>query len=455
MVGHNGPIPKYNANISLDCFQTDHVDNSVSKTSSYLDLSILYGDTQEDQNEMRTFKDGKIKPDCFAEERLIAFPPACGVMLILLNRFHNYVVQQLAAVNERGRFTKPSGQGTSTSIKAAWAKYDNDLFQTGRLVTCGLYINITVYDYLQTILNVNRTNSTWKLDPRFDMTTRYAKDDVPRGVGNQVSAEFNLAYRFHSCVGEADEKWTEAVQQEILGKPPFDVSVEELIMGLGKFEHGLPKDPQKRPFAHLQRGPDGKFNDDDLAQIIQIGVEQVAGSFGPRNIPKSMRAITILGIVQSRSWNLCTLNEYRNFFGLKKYETFEEVNSDPYIADQLKHLYEHPDYIEVYPGLAIEDFKDPMVPGVGVCPGYTVSRVILSDAITLIRGDRFYTLDWNPGSMTNWGFNEVAYDLNINQGCVFYKLLLRTLPKHFSPNSIYAHCKSEHLYLTRTIEFVG
>lgn len=133
----------------------------------------------------------------------------------------------------------------------------------------------------------------------------------------------------------------------------------------------------------------------------------------------------------------------QEFLRAQKYETFEEVNSDPYIADQLKHLYEHPDYIEVYPGLAIEDFKDPMVPGVGVCPGYTVSRVILSDAITLIRGDRFYTLDWNPGSMTNWGFNEVAYDLNINQGCVFYKLLLRTLPKHFKPNSIYAHCKSE------------
>ncbi len=82
-----------------DLFQTDHQDYSISKTSSYLDLSILYGDVQEEQDMMRTHKDGKIKPDCFSESRLLAFPPAAGTMLIMLNRFHNYVVEQLAAVN--------------------------------------------------------------------------------------------------------------------------------------------------------------------------------------------------------------------------------------------------------------------------------------------------------------------------------------------------------------------
>jgi linoleate 10R-lipoxygenase len=47
--------------------------------------------------------------------------------------------------------------------------------------------------------------------------------------------------------------------------------------------------------------------------------------------------------------------------------------------------------------------------------------------------------DWNPKNLTNWGFGEVAYDLSINQGCVFYKLLLRGLPHHFKPDSIYVH----------------
>src|SRR5277367_333613 len=30
--------------------------------------------------------------------------------------------------------------------------------------------------------------------------------------------------------------------------------------------------------------------------------------------------------------------------------------------------------------------------GVGICPTYTISRAILSDAVTLVRGDRFYTV---------------------------------------------------------------
>jgi len=70
-----------------DLFQTDHRDFNNSQTSSYLDLSTLYGDTQEDQDQIRTFKDGKLKPDCFSEERLLGFPPGCGVLLIMLNRY--------------------------------------------------------------------------------------------------------------------------------------------------------------------------------------------------------------------------------------------------------------------------------------------------------------------------------------------------------------------------------
>lgn len=76
-----------------DLFQTDHRDFNISRTSSYLDLSTLYGDTWEDQKEVRSFKDGKLKPDCFSEARLLAFPPGCGVLLIMLNRYDPHSLQ--------------------------------------------------------------------------------------------------------------------------------------------------------------------------------------------------------------------------------------------------------------------------------------------------------------------------------------------------------------------------
>ena len=117
-------------------------------------------------------------------------------------------MDQLAVINENGRFTKPKDDLPMEVAEKAWKKYDNDLFQTGRLITCGLYMNITLLDYLRTIVNLNRSNTTWTLDPRVAMpTTVMGEKTAPRGVGNQVSCEFNLVYRWHSAISAKDEKW--------------------------------------------------------------------------------------------------------------------------------------------------------------------------------------------------------------------------------------------------------
>jgi hypothetical protein len=74
----------------------DHKDFNISLTSSYLDLAPLYGSNKDEQSTVRTFKDGKLKPDCFSEKRILGFPPGVGLLVIMFNRFHNYVVTQLA-----------------------------------------------------------------------------------------------------------------------------------------------------------------------------------------------------------------------------------------------------------------------------------------------------------------------------------------------------------------------
>lgn len=74
-----------------------------------------------------------LKKDTFAEQRLIGQPPGACAMLIAFNRFHNYIVGELAIINENGRFSKPTGNPDTSGYKKALAKRDNDLFQTGRL----------------------------------------------------------------------------------------------------------------------------------------------------------------------------------------------------------------------------------------------------------------------------------------------------------------------------------
>jgi len=137
-----------------DLFYTRPGDPTYNDTSSYLDLTPLYGNSQEAQDTVRTFKDGLLKPDTFWDIRILGFPPGVSILLVSFNRFHNYVVGQLAAINEGGRFSVPNledihsnlrarlcathtAEQITTAAKAAYAKAvadrDNDLFQTGRL----------------------------------------------------------------------------------------------------------------------------------------------------------------------------------------------------------------------------------------------------------------------------------------------------------------------------------
>ncbi|EFE40287.1 hypothetical protein TRV_04981 [Trichophyton verrucosum HKI 0517] len=420
---------------SKDLFKTDPRNPTVSKTSSYLDLSPLYGSNQAEQDSVRTFRDGKLKPDSFAERRVHGLPPGSGLLLVMFNRFHNYVVRNLAAINEGGRFSKPQDGDAK-----AFAKYDNDLFQTGRLITCGLYINCILKDYVRTILNINRIDSDWSLDPRAENAKPFLGSPIASATGNQVSVEFNLIYRWHACISERDVKWSESIFRKIFpGRNPETIPMEEFLRNLGKFSSNLPDDPQERGLGHLKRGPDGLFNDDELVQMLTEGIEDCAGAFGAKGVPKLLRPVEILGIMQARSWNLATLNEFRKHFHLKPHETFEDINSDPYIADQLRHLYDHPDNVELYPGVVVEEVKEVMIPGSGLCPNFTISRAILSDAVALVRGDRFYTTDYTPKALTNWGLNECNYDLKVNKGHVFHKLIFRAFPHHFKRNSVYAH----------------
>jgi hypothetical protein len=102
--------------------------------------------------------------------------------------------------------------------------------------------------------------------------------------------------------------------------------------------------------------------------------------------------VEVLGIQQARTWKTGTLNELRRFLGLIEHKSFEEINPDPRISEALRQLYDHPDNVEMYPGMMVEYVKKPMAPGAGLCPPQVVGKGLLSDAVALVRGDRFYTV---------------------------------------------------------------
>ena len=265
--------------------------------SSYMDLSPLYGNSDKTQRQVRTMKDGLLKPDAFSDKRLHGFPPGVAALLCSFNRFHNYVAKALASINEGGRFIldnywsdyKEEKYGTPEQ------KRDNDLFNTARLVTCGLYINVILNDYVRTILNLNVSESEWTLDPRLDPHNVFGPSGIPEGIGNQVSVEFNLVYRWHSAISVKDEQWTNDFFDKLLPGTNWNTlgmrDLGRVLGSLRNFLDEIPFVPGMRTFAGLKRQPDGAFKDENLVNLLKEATEDCGGkfisSFGSKRSTKS------------------------------------------------------------------------------------------------------------------------------------------------------------------------
>lgn len=79
------------ANIIIhSLFDTNRRDWSINDTSSYLDLSPLYGVDLAEQETVRRFDGtGRIHDDTFADLRMLGMPPPVVALLLVFSRNHN------------------------------------------------------------------------------------------------------------------------------------------------------------------------------------------------------------------------------------------------------------------------------------------------------------------------------------------------------------------------------
>jgi len=413
-------------------FNTDHRDWTINNSSSYLDLSILYGSSDREVDAVRR-KDGtgRLWEDVLADSRLLFMPPSTCALLVIFSRNHNYIADKILSINENGSLSNPPPEDP-----VACRAQDDEIFHRSRLVNSAYFVQVILRDYVGAILGLIRDGSSWRLDP-LKASRDLNHDPFPQGEGNTVSMEFNLLYRWHTTTSVYDEQWIgDEIKKLIPGKDFNQITVQDFERGAVQM---IPdRDVRKWTFGGLTRDSNGRFKDSDLASIIQNATEAPACAFKARGIPDALRVVELLGIEQARSWGASSLNEFRKFMGLKPYTTFAEWNSDPEIHTAAAALYHHIDNLELYVGMRSEEAKVPM-PGAGLCPGYTISRAILSDAVCLTRGDRFLTVDYTPFNLTTWGYNDCqANEKDGAYGGLMSKMLLRHLPDYYSANSAYA-----------------
>jgi hypothetical protein len=87
-----------------ECFQTSRTDPWINETSSYVDLSTIYGNTEKEQKRVRTYENGRIFPDSIASERIMMMPPGVVAVLLMFSRNHNHIAENLLTVNEQGKY---------------------------------------------------------------------------------------------------------------------------------------------------------------------------------------------------------------------------------------------------------------------------------------------------------------------------------------------------------------
>ncbi|KAF8265060.1 linoleate diol synthase [Lactarius quietus] len=376
-------------------FRTSHDNVNINETSSYVDLAPLYGNNEQRLNEIRVHDGrGLMLPDTFAEDRLMLLPPAVCVLLVLFGRNHNYIANKLLEINERQTYTKPENISLDDPDRAKKiSDQDEDIFQTARLINCA-WFGAAIFRTTSVVFSALSPRQHVEFEP-LRGNTRLGSQAFRTWPWNVCSVEFNCLYRWHATTSQHNEEWVTTLMGSIFkDKPIDDLTVDDFKDAIKKIQAQEP-DISHWTFGGLQRGADGKFDDTQLAGIIKDAVKDPAASFGARGTPHIMRLHEIMGIEANRRWGVCTLNEFRKFLGLKPYTTFLEWNSDKEIAEAAEHLYSNIDSLELYVGLQAEEAKKP-VEGAGLCPGYTISRAILSDAIALTRGDRFLTADFTP-----------------------------------------------------------
>ncbi|THU89914.1 heme peroxidase [Dendrothele bispora CBS 962.96] len=437
-----------------DIFNTNRKDWSINDNSSYLDLSVLYGSSDEQVNAIRRHDGtGRLLEDVFADNRLLLMPPATCALLVLFSRNHNFIAQKILNINERGNLQSPS---SLTSNSSALKSQDDEIFHRARLVNAACYIKIILGDYVGAILGQVRDRSDWRLDTLAQSRT-LGHDVSPRGEGNVVSIEFNLLYRWHATLSEKNEKWTEEEFKDALeaagcvdskgGEIDWN-KITEADFGKAAWKVGSKytmQNVKEWTFGGLERDKEtGAFSSEGIAQILMDATEDVAGAYGARRIPEVMKVIEVMGIKQARSWGACSMNEFRKFFGLKPYSSFDEWNSDKSVAAAAKALYRDIDNLELYVGLQAEDSKKPG-PGAGLCPGYTISRAILADAVCLTRGDRFLTVECTTYNLTTYGYRtllpstQTMGEQDGSYGGNLTRLFYRLLPAQYPVGSALAH----------------
>lgn len=341
----------------------------------YLDLSIVYGNTDQVNQQVREFNGGRLRvvqrrgkewppqhsnitgtcpgaqsfeePCYFAGDNRVNQNPQLTIFQIVLLREHNRIANALAALNPH------------------WN--DETIFQEARKINIAQHQHIVYYEWLPIFLGVsNSLRNKIIYDSKGGYVDDYSETVNPTIINEHSTSAFRF---FHSLiVGFLD---LISKERSVYG----NLRLSDWFNRPAVLEQGNNFDDLTRGLTTQPESKSNQFFDSEITQFLFKNPGQMFG--------QDLRATDIH---RNRDHGLASYNDFRVFCGLPKAYSFKDFLDaiSPENIQKLSTIYEDPDDVDLTVGAALEK----LVPGTLAGP---VNLCILTEQFYRTRaGDRFF-----------------------------------------------------------------
>jgi len=366
-------------------------------------------------------------------------------------------MEELRKANDAGTLTINEAEELEHRRKHEWQLDGELLYEQTRMVMGAVWVNCIIHAYSDCLFHELQP------EPIPNGMTDGPGCGVTEVTGFHVSYEFNIIYRFHTCI---PEYWNVLQGMLVDGNDdPADDKLNEIQEGKGLFRdyvHSAAKAEaaqnkaamkeegrlkirshfmERKSQGHVKKlsksalmtlmndahtstskddRKDNFWNDDKLVSVLTEAMVTPMGAFGLHNTHEFMIAMGIenKAIEDARKMGCCRLNEFRTRIGMPRYKSIDELahrdrrwfsSDEDYEravlearedVEVLKAIYKHIDNVELAVGYMCEQATNA---GLGFSD--TLGLGIIADAFSSIRQDKFYQTRFAPQYYTQWGYD--------------------------------------------------
>lgn len=327
--------------------------------TGWLDASMVYGSDAERAAALRTFEGGRLatsdgdrlpfNTQGLANENPVRRPAESLHLAGDVRANENVALLSLHTV-----FLREHNRLVGEFAKADPTLDDEQLYQKARKMVGAQVQAITYNEFLPALLGEGALPSYQGYSPEVD----------PR-ISNVFST---AAYRMgHSQIEPI--VWREGADGNAI--PERDLALLHAFFNPAKLNEGG-IDPLLRGLMNFIQEP----TDEKVSIALRNMLFGRPGSGG--------LDLASLNIARGRDHGLPGLNAVREAFGLKPYQSFEEISTDPEVSSKLAELYQSPDQVDPWVGMLCEDH----LPGAAV--GESLKTILVDQFQRLRDGDRFW-----------------------------------------------------------------